>query len=67
LQFSNTILLFWRGLPDVPPTKSKERTMTNRSVQLKQQIAYRQVLALSVMGGAMALLFGALVMLLYFN
>jgi hypothetical protein len=41
--------------------------MTNRSVQLKQQIAYRQVLALSVMGGAMALLFGALVMLLYFN
>lgn len=41
--------------------------MTQRSMELKQQIAYRQVLALSVMAGAMALLFGALVVVMSFN
>lgn len=41
--------------------------MTNRSLELKQQIAHRQILALSVLGGAMTLLFGALMAVMYFS
>jgi len=39
--------------------------MTNKALELKQQIAYRQILALSVLGGSMAVLFGALMAVMY--
>ena len=39
--------------------------MMNRSLEAKQQIVQRQILALTVVGGSMLLLFGALFTVMY--
>jgi hypothetical protein len=39
--------------------------ITDRTFELKQQVAHRQILALTVVGGSMLVLFGTLFTLLY--
>ncbi|MDX1340924.1 hypothetical protein [Reinekea sp. G2M2-21] len=39
--------------------------MPNRSLAIKQQQAYRQILALTVVGGAVILLLGTMIAMMY--